>query len=120
MRSIILWVEFTKHLRNIHDTKSNSTYLLSLINWRVSTGKFQPNDTQTFAAIHVSPSPPLKPVKADGIQDGDFHGRYLAGGACRTRVIRLRGYLNRIHSSRPLEREAKRNVELMWLIEYLL
>ena len=26
------------------------------------------------------------------------------------------GYLNRVHSSRRLEREAKRNVELMWLI----
>jgi transposase len=27
------------------------------------------------------------------------------------------GYLNRIHSSRRLEREAQRNVELMWLIQ---
>jgi transposase len=26
------------------------------------------------------------------------------------------GYLNRVHSSRQLEREAQRNVELMWLI----
>ena len=29
------------------------------------------------------------------------------------------GYLNRIPSSRRLEREAQRNVELMWLIERL-
>ena len=29
------------------------------------------------------------------------------------------GYLNRIHSSRRLEREAQRNVELMWLIQRL-
>ena len=29
--------------------------------------------------------------------------------------IYVYGYLNRIHSSRRLEREAKRNVELMWL-----
>jgi len=29
------------------------------------------------------------------------------------------GYLNRIQSSRRLEREAQRNVELMWLIERL-
>ena len=26
------------------------------------------------------------------------------------------GYLNRVHSSRRLEREAQRNIELMWLI----
>jgi len=30
------------------------------------------------------------------------------------------GYLNRINSSRRLERETQRNVELMWLIERLL
>jgi transposase len=29
------------------------------------------------------------------------------------------GYLNRIHSSRRLEREAQRNVELMWLTHHL-
>ncbi|WP_164707155.1 transposase, partial [Pseudomonas viridiflava] len=29
--------------------------------------------------------------------------------------IYIYGYLNRIHSSRRLEREAQRNVELMWL-----
>lgn len=29
--------------------------------------------------------------------------------------IYISGYLNRIHSSRFLEREAQRNVELMWL-----
>jgi transposase len=29
------------------------------------------------------------------------------------------GYLNRIHSSRRLERETQRNVELMWLCERL-
>jgi transposase len=29
--------------------------------------------------------------------------------------IYIYGYLNRIQSSRPLEREAQRNVELMWL-----
>jgi len=29
------------------------------------------------------------------------------------------GYLNRINSSRRLERETQRNVELMWLIERL-
>jgi transposase len=33
--------------------------------------------------------------------------------------IYVYGYLNRIHSSRRLEREAKRNVELMWLSERL-
>lgn len=31
----------------------------------------------------------------------------------------LYGYFNRIHSSRRLEREAQRNVELMWLLERL-
>ncbi|MFQ5549458.1 MAG: transposase, partial [Woeseia sp.] len=29
--------------------------------------------------------------------------------------IYVYGYLNRVHSSRRLEREAQRNVELMWL-----
>ncbi len=29
--------------------------------------------------------------------------------------IHLHGYLNRIQSSRRLERESQRNVELMWL-----
>ena len=29
--------------------------------------------------------------------------------------IYVYGYLNQVHSSRRLEREAKRNVELMWL-----
>jgi transposase len=29
--------------------------------------------------------------------------------------IYLYGYLNRVQSSRPLEREAQRNIELMWL-----
>src|SRR5438045_3972000 len=33
--------------------------------------------------------------------------------------IYLYGYLNRIQSSRRLEREAQRNVELMWLTERL-
>lgn len=33
--------------------------------------------------------------------------------------IYIHGYLNRIHSSRRLEREAYRNVELMWSIERL-
>ena len=33
--------------------------------------------------------------------------------------IYLYGYLNRIHSSRRLERETQRNVELMWLVERL-
>src|SRR5262245_217705 len=33
--------------------------------------------------------------------------------------IYIYGYLNRIHSSRRLEREAQRNVELMWLTERL-
>ena len=28
------------------------------------------------------------------------------------------GYLNRVHSSRRLEREAQRNVELMWLTRF--
>jgi len=31
--------------------------------------------------------------------------------------IYIYGYLNRIQSSRRLEREAQRNVELMWLTE---
>jgi transposase len=30
--------------------------------------------------------------------------------------IYLYGYLNRIQSSRRLEREARRNIELMWLV----
>ena len=30
------------------------------------------------------------------------------------------GYLNRIHSSRRLEREAQRNIELMWLTRRLM
>ncbi|MFT5416487.1 MAG: transposase, partial [Gammaproteobacteria bacterium] len=30
--------------------------------------------------------------------------------------IYVYGYLNRVHSSRRLEREAQRNVELMWLV----
>jgi Transposase domain (DUF772) len=29
------------------------------------------------------------------------------------------GYLNRVHSSRPLERDAGRNVEAMWLLAWL-
>lgn len=33
--------------------------------------------------------------------------------------IYLYGYLNRVQSSRHLEREAQRNVELMWLTERL-
>ena len=33
--------------------------------------------------------------------------------------IYLYGYLNRIHSSRRLERETQRNLELMWLVERL-
>ena len=33
--------------------------------------------------------------------------------------IYVYGYLNRVHSSRRLEREAKRNVELMWLTSRL-
>ncbi len=33
--------------------------------------------------------------------------------------IYIYGYLNRIQSSRRLEREAQRNVELMWLVERL-
>jgi len=33
----------------------------------------------------------------------------------RTLKIYIYGYLNRIQSSRRLEREAQRNVELMWL-----
>jgi transposase len=33
--------------------------------------------------------------------------------------IYLYGYLNRIHSSRRLEKETQRNVELMWLVERL-
>lgn len=31
--------------------------------------------------------------------------------------IYIYGYLNRIQSSRRLEREAQRNVELMWLLD---
>ena len=33
--------------------------------------------------------------------------------------IYIYGYLNRIQSSRRLEREAQRNVELMWLTQRL-
>jgi len=33
--------------------------------------------------------------------------------------IYIYGYLNRIHSSRRLEREGQRNIELMWLTEHL-
>ena len=33
--------------------------------------------------------------------------------------IYVYGYLNRVHSSRRLEREAKRNLELMWLTSRL-
>ena len=34
--------------------------------------------------------------------------------------IYIYGYLNRVQSSRRLERESQRNVELMWLIERLM
>ena len=34
-------------------------------------------------------------------------------------MLKIYGYLNRVHSSRRLERESRRNVELMWLTSRL-
>jgi len=34
-------------------------------------------------------------------------------------MLKIYGYLNRVQSSRRLEREAQRNIELMWLTERL-
>lgn len=74
---------------------------------------------------YVSEDNPVQVVEAF-IDELDFHALGFAGATpaetgrpayhpSTMLKIYLYGYLNRIQSSRRLEREAQRNIELMWL-----
>jgi len=74
---------------------------------------------------YVSEDNPVRVVEAF-IDELDFHALGFAGATpaetgrpayhpSTMLKIYLYGYLNRIQSSRRLEREAQRNIELMWL-----
>lgn len=75
------------------------------------------NDSERRSPIHLRRS--LMPLVRAGLgpacveTKGDLRSLRIPPG---TRLkIYLYGYLNRIQSSRRLEREARRNIELMWL-----